>query len=82
MGFICGQNRRSWVVIHARSQAIGRSASFPAEGVSDNVAGLGCEEPLDVQLEVVVDDAEELDKLIVRLRLQLWIGVISIEQVA
>ena len=69
MGLISGKNRSSWIVIHARSETVSGCASLPAESVGQDIAGLSCQEPFNIKLEIVVDVAEELNKLCVRLLL-------------
>ena len=59
MSLVFGQNRCPRVVIHARCQAVIRCAASPSESIGNDVAGQSRQEPLDVQLEVVVDVAEE-----------------------
>ena len=55
------------IVIHARSKAILGRAASPSERVRLYITFLCGEEPLNVQLEVVVDFAQEDDKLVIGL---------------
>ena len=62
-----GHNRGPGVVIHARGKAIFGSAAPPSESIRLYITFLCGEEPLNVQLEVVVDTTQEDHELIIGL---------------
>ena len=62
-----GDDRGPGIVIHARSKAIFGRAASPSERVRLYITFLCGKEPLDVQLEVVVNSAQEDDELVIGL---------------
>ena len=71
----------SGIVIHAGGKAIFGRAASPSERVRLYITFLCGEEPLNIQLEVVIDSAQKADELIIGLIFEQGVALKSVKQV-
>ena len=81
MSLFFGIDWGSWIVVHARGEAVCDSSSLPSESVWKEIARLSRDKPFNVEFQIVIDTAKEFNELVLLGIFELFVTFDSVQKI-